>query len=201
MDTVGFLVAPEATAEAQRLQDEDLAELGYVMNCTRLWGYQPATVTGLFDLMGLANATDRFDLRRRGILVTACASAFGDAYCTLAWSRKLAELTDEETAAGVVTGTDDRLDPAERAMAAWARKVARAPNGTTAEDVQQLRDAGFTDPQIFTMTALVALRLAFSTVNDALGARPDRDLHDSTPAAVRDAVTFGRPVDEPPAGT
>ncbi|MDG6103718.1 hypothetical protein Daura_24635 [Dactylosporangium aurantiacum] len=195
MDTAGFLAAPEATTDAQRLLDEDLAELGYVMNCTRLWNYQPATVTGLFELMGVANAVDRFDLRQRGILVTAATSAFGDAYCTLAWGRKLAELTDERTAAGVVAGTDERLSPAERAMAGWARKVARAPNGTTAEDVQQLRDAGFTDPQIFTMTVLVALRLAFSTVNDALGAGPDRGLHDSTPAAVRDAVTFGRPVD------
>ncbi|MEV0136128.1 hypothetical protein AB0H83_47790 [Dactylosporangium sp. NPDC050688] len=195
MDTAGFLAAPEPTAEAQRMLDEDLAELGYAMNCTRLWGYQPATVTGLFDLMGLANATDRFDLRHRAILVTACTSAFGDAYCTLAWGSKLAELTDEETAAGVVAGTDDRLDAAERAAAGWARKVARSPNATTAEDVQQLRDAGFTDPQIFTMTVLVALRLAFTTVNDALGARPDRPLHDTTPAAVRDAVTFGRPAE------
>ena len=211
MDTAGFLAAPEATAEAQRMLDEDVAELGYAMNCTRLWGYQPATVTGLFDLMRMANTTanttasttasttadaaDRFDLRRRAILVTACTSAFGDAYCTLAWGSKLAELTDEETAAGVVAGTDDRLDAAERAAAGWARKVARDPNATTAEDVQQLRDAGFTDQQIFTMTVLVALRLAFTTVNDALGARPDRTLHDTTPAAVRDAVTFGRPAD------
>ncbi len=84
-------------------------------------------------------------------------------------------------------------------MADWARRVARTPNGTTAGDVQRLRDAGFTDAQIFTMTVFVALRLAFSTVNDALGMRPDRALHASTPAAVRDAVTFGRPVEDEPA--
>lgn len=38
----------------------------------------------------------------------------------------------------------------------------------------------------------VALRLAFSTVNDALGAHPDAELADEAPAAVRDAVTWGR---------
>jgi hypothetical protein len=31
-------------------------------------------------------------------------------------------------------------------------------------------------------------------VNDALGARPDRQLGDSVPAPVREAVTYGRPV-------
>ncbi|GAB3833278.1 hypothetical protein GCM10027610_026830 [Dactylosporangium cerinum] len=196
VDTIGFLVAPEATAAAQRMLDEDLAELGFVMNVSRLWGYQPATMQGLFDLIGQANATDRLSLRQRGILVVACASAAGDSYCALSWGGKLAGVSDAGTAAGVIAGTDDRLTDAERVMADWARKVARTPNATTAEDVQRLRDAGFTDSQVFTMTVFVALRLAFATVNDALGARPDRALHDTTPPAVREAITFGRPVDE-----
>jgi hypothetical protein len=42
----------------------------------------------------------------------------------------------------------------------------------------------------------VALRLAFSTVNDALDARPDRELGKSVPAGVREAVTWGRPLEE-----
>jgi hypothetical protein len=84
-------------------------------------------------------------------------------------------------------------------MAGWARKVARDPNATRAADVQALREAGFSDPQIFTITVFVALRLAFSTVNDALGVPPDAALRASTPNVVLDAVTFGRPVDDGPA--
>jgi len=48
------------------------------------------------------------------------------------------------------------------------------------------------------MTVYVALRVALSTVNDALGARPDAEYQTLAPAAVRDAVTFGRPIDESP---
>ena len=77
-------------------------------------------------------------------------------------------------------------------LAAWARRVALTPGAVTPADVDQLRDAGFDDPTIFAITLFVALRVAFSTVNDALGARPDRELVDLVPAAVRDAVTFGR---------
>ena len=66
-------------------------------------------------------------------------------------------------------------------MAAWARKVARDPNATTPADIQALRDAGLDDGQIFAITAFVALRLAFSTINDALGAQPDAELAQSLP--------------------
>ena len=84
-------------------------------------------------------------------------------------------------------------------MAAWARKVATNPNATTPADVQALRDTGLGDGQIFAITAYVALRLAFSTINDSLGAQPDAELAQSLPREVREAVTYGRPVAQPPA--
>ncbi|MEV7808667.1 hypothetical protein AB0O28_37515 [Microbispora sp. NPDC088329] len=195
-DRIGFLGVPDVTAEARRLFDEDIAEVGYVMGVSRLWAYHPATVTGLFALLRQVNAGDHLSLRQRSVLVTACASAFGDSYCSLVWGGRLAEASDARTAAGVLAGVDDGLSDSERATAAWARKVARDPNGTTAADVQELRDAGFDDAQIFAITVFVALRVAFSTVNDALGLRPDAPLRSTVPAAVRDAVTFGRPIDD-----
>jgi hypothetical protein len=57
MDKIGFLGVPEATAEVQRMFDEDAAELGYVMNVSRLWAYQPATVAGLFTLLAQVNCS------------------------------------------------------------------------------------------------------------------------------------------------
>ena len=94
----------------------------------------------------------------------------------------------------MLRGDDTPLDHAERALAGWARRLARDPNSTTAADVQALRAAGLDDAQIFAVSVFVALRIAFSTVNAALGAQADRQLGADTPAAVKDAVTFGRPV-------
>jgi len=70
------------------------------------------------------------------------------------------------------------------------------PNAITAADVDLLRAAGLTDQEIFDVTVFVAFRLAFSAVNDALGARPDWELAAAAPAAVRDAVSYGRTVSE-----
>jgi len=196
MSGTGFLGVPEPTAEAQRLFDDDVAELGYVMNTSRLWAYQPATLNGLFDLLREIISAQGLTLRQRGILVAACASTIGDSYCSLAWGSKLAKATDAQTASGVIRGDDDGLTTSERAMAGWARKVARDPNGTSDADVQALRDAGFGDDQIFAITVFVALRIAFSTINDALGARPDAAFRITAPEAVLDAVTFGRPIED-----
>ena len=52
------------------------------------------------------------------------------------------------------------------------------------------------DGEIFDVSAFIAFRMAFSTVNDALGAHADRELAAAAPAAIRDAVTYGRRVSE-----
>lgn len=190
---MAFIDPPAPGPDAQRLYDGDVDEVGYVMNLSRLWAHQPASFDALFALLDAAAGPAGLDRRRRGILVASCASVLGDSYCALAWGSRLAAASDADTAASVLRGGDDGLTDPERAMAGWARAVARDPNGTVRADVQVLRDTGFTDAEIFAITLFVALRLAFSTVNDALGARPDAALSAAAPAAVRAAVTFGRP--------
>jgi uncharacterized peroxidase-related enzyme len=192
--TGSFLKEPPASPQVQALYDEDLAESGSVRNVSRLWAHQPATLKQLFELMSQAFTPSGLTFRQRGILVTAAASALGDSYCSLAWGGKLGKASDAAFAVGVLTGSDTGLTDQEKAMAAWARKVARDPNATTPADIQALRDAGFDDGQIFALTAFVALRLAFSTINDSLGAEPDAQLAQSLPPDIRDAVTYGRPV-------
>jgi uncharacterized peroxidase-related enzyme len=190
--TGSFLEQPPITPQVQALYDEDLADSGYVWNVSRLWAHQPETVHLLFDLMSQAFKPSGLAFRQRGILVTAAASTLGDSYCSLAWGGKLAGATEPDLAAGVLKGRDGELSKQEKAMAAWARKIVKDPNATSPADVQALRDEGLDDEQIFAITAFVALRLAFSTINDALGAQPDSQLVESLPKEVVDAVSYGR---------
>lgn len=175
--------------------DEDLADAGFVMNVSRLWAYQPELITGLFDLMSRAIAMHEISFRRRGVIVAACASTLGDSYCSLAWGSKLASVSSDDVAAGVLTGGDAGLSDNERALAVWACKVAADPSATTHGDVQELRRVGYTDAQIFAITVFIGLRMTLSTVNDALGIGPDAEYGTMAPQPVRDAVAFGRAID------
>jgi uncharacterized peroxidase-related enzyme len=190
-----FLSEPAVSADVQAKYDADLTSYGFVMNLSHVWAHLPDAHTQLMDLLGLLGSA--FSMRERGILVTATASTIGDSYCSWAWGWKLSAAADAEVAAGVLSGTDAGLSPREQALAAWARRAARGPTATTQADVDALRDAGWTDEEVFRATAFVALRMAFSTVNAALGARPDAELATLAPPVVGELVTWGRPIEEP----
>jgi SAM-dependent methyltransferase/alkylhydroperoxidase family enzyme len=189
---IGFLEEPEVSDAARRIFDQDVEDHGFVMNVSRLWAYAPEVYESLFDLLGALTRLGSLSVRQRGILISAAASTLGDAYCSLAWGSRLADASSASFASNVLRGVDDGLDDSERALAAWARQVVSDPNGATKSNVDVLRSAGFSDVQIFAITAYIAGRLAFSTVNDALGAQPDRELAESVPSEIRDAVQYGR---------
>jgi SAM-dependent methyltransferase/alkylhydroperoxidase family enzyme len=193
---VGFLEGPVDSPAAQRLYDQDVEDHGFVMNASRLWAYAPEAHASLFSLLGTSTRLGSLSLRQRGILVAAAASTLGDSYCSLAWGSRLAEESSATIAGDVLRGMDNGLEDSEKALAAWARKVVSDPNGVTDSDIGELRNVGFSDVQIFAVTAYVAGRLAFSTVNDALGAQPDRELAAGVPREVRDAVEYGRPPEQ-----
>lgn len=191
----GFLSEPaELSTSARALYAEDVDDVGYVMNLSRAWAHDADTVQTLLGLARSVAAAAGLTPRDRGVLVLAMTSTMGDAYCSLMWGRRMSEWASEDVVTALLTGRDELLEPRERALAAWAREVVSDPNGVEVADVDALRIVGFDDAQILAITTFVALRLAFSTVNDALGARPDAALRTMTPAAVVDAVTFGRAI-------
>jgi uncharacterized peroxidase-related enzyme len=194
-----FLCTPPPSNANSALYSRDVADDGYVANFTRLWAWRPEVFDAFFSLRSLLTEQAKFSVRERAILVCATAANVGDSYCALAWGAQLASASSPVTAAAVLQREEAaELTVRERALAAWAGQVVRAPNATTAEDVEHLRAAGLTDGEIFDATVLVAFRLAFSTVNDALGACPDNQLAAAAPAAVRDAVAYGRSVSKHP---
>ena len=172
----------------------DVTSDGYVNNLTRVWCWRPDVLTSFQDLRTDLLAESSLSQRELAVMVAATAAARSDAYCALAWGSRLAELSDEATAAGVLQGSDSGLSEREAALAGWSRQVVQDPNATTEAQVGRLRDAGLSDQEIFEATTWIAFRLAFSTINDALGARPDPQLAEKAPRLVREAVTYGRPV-------
>lgn len=187
-----FLSEPEIDEHVQRMYDSDLELQGYVANLTRVWAYSPEALAVLSYVLKRATEAAGVDPGQRALLVTTAASALGDSYCSMAWGRKLAASSGDDRAARVVAGHDGDLVARDRALATWARRVVRDPSGTTSEHVDELRAAGLDDRQIFAITLFVALRVAFSTVNDALGAAPDVELVAKLSPALRAAVDFGR---------
>lgn len=187
-----FLTEPAPSEGQQKMYDDDLAEDGFVWDSSKLWGHQPGLDEGLSGLIKAAATAAGLSSREKAMLVIGQAATIGDSYCSYAWGRWLTEWEDPETALAALRHDETPFDERERALATWARAIAKDPNGVSHEDVQHLRDVGFDDPQILALTLYTALRLALSTTNDALGARPDAALADMLTPAIHDTITWGR---------
>jgi len=189
-----FLQTPPDSEGASRLYQQDVESRGHVMNLSRAWAWRPEVAESFLALRTLLTSDSSLGARERAVLVCSAASSLGDAYCSLAWGKMLAAASDGPTAAAVLRSPDEAdLTARERALADWARRVVADPNSTRAKDVDVLRAAGLSDKEIFEATVFVAFRLAFATVNDALGVSPDWQIAQAAPPEVREAVTYGRP--------
>lgn len=73
-------------------------------------------------------------------------------------------------AEGNLDGAD--LTRAERILLDYVKKVTEAAPRTTPEDVQALREAGWTEPQIAEAVYVTAMFAFFNRVADAFGISP-----------------------------
>jgi len=68
------------------------------------------------------------------------------------------------------------LGDAERGLLEYVAKVTEAAYRTTHEDVQRLRDLGWTEPQIAEAVYITAMFAFFNRVADAFGIAPQNYL-------------------------
>jgi uncharacterized peroxidase-related enzyme len=188
-----FLSEPTTDEAAAYLESDRIAS-GFTMNHERAWAWRPDIAEGFARLRRQLLQGSSLSGEETALLSCATAHALGDPSCSIAWGTRLATARGIEVASAVLHGANPpKASARESALRSWAAKIVDDPNEVTAEDVETLRTAGLSDREILEATVHVAFRLAFSTVNDALGALPDHQLVDSAPAEVRAAVSYGRP--------
>ena len=65
------------------------------------------------------------------------------------------------------------LPPADRALCAFAEKLTRRPQDSTAEDIDQLRQHGFDDRGLHDAVQIIGYFNYINRVADALGVEPE----------------------------
>ncbi|TWD79842.1 putative peroxidase-related enzyme [Kribbella amoyensis] len=178
--------------------DEDFFEqnrvaAGYVPNYVGTFAARPAVYEAWKQLNTAIRSS--MDLRRYELATLAAAAALRSSYCSLAHGKVLAEkfYSPDEVAALVSTPP---ADPVDRAVMAFARKVALAADRVTQADVDELRGVGLSDDDVLDVALAAAARCFFSKTLDATGTAPDAAFH-SLPTQLREALTVGRAVDAP----
>src|SRR4051794_35782983 len=150
------------------------------------WGYLPnyapafATRPDVAEAWNTLNNAVRghMDRRRFELATIAAARVYRSTYCLAAHSKFLRDACDDDVSMRAVAAdpAGSTLDAADRAVIAFATKVARDASSLTETDVKQLRDNGLSDPEIADVVFAVAARAFFTKALDGLGVQADAEL-------------------------
>jgi uncharacterized peroxidase-related enzyme len=188
----------EATGDAKKMYEENTEPSGEVPNYVKLFSHRPA-IYNAFGQLG-ASIKPNMDLRRYELVTVATALELESSYCALAHGQILSDkiLGVQQTALFVRDFGQTDLTPAEKAMVAYVRKMTRRSSSVTQEDVDELKQHGFSDAEILDIAAACALRCFFSKLLDAVGAVPDAS-YASMPDELKTVLTVGREIEKAPA--
>lgn len=184
---MAFISTPDPSAD---FLEENRSPAGHIPNFVTTFAARPDVFDAWKQLNGAIKAN--MDLRRYELATLAAATALKSSYCSLAHGQVLADnfFSDSEVAALVDKPAGD---PVDQAVMTFARKVALAADSITAEDVDELRTLGLSDPDILDVTLAAAARAFFSKTLDATGTRPD-SVFNALPDHMKEALTVGRPI-------
>jgi alkylhydroperoxidase family enzyme len=169
------------------------AAWGFIPNYAKVFCYRPEVMARWGRL--LAEIKRPMELRTFELVTFVAAHELRNTACTLAHGKALREFfTDGQIVAIAAGEFDGVLGEAEAALLRFARQVAKDASRITSGQVQALKDLGYSDAEIFDVTATAAGRAFFTKVLDALGVEPDAPFR-GLEAAFREPLAVGRPID------
>lgn len=194
MAFVSTVAAGDAEGDVREMYERQQAAWGFVPNYAKVFCHRPEVMARWGRL--LAEIKRPMEPRRFELVTFAAAQALRHTGCALAHGKALVAFIGETGVGALAKGQDcDAISRAERSMMDFARKVATDASRITSADVEDLREHGLSDAEIFDVAATAAGRAFFTKLLDGLGVQTETNLVTMKPDLV-EALTIGRPVDD-----
>ena len=164
----------EAEGDVRRIYDDDLERDGYISNTTLLYSLNPTAYTAMDPLFDAITA--QLTERRFELATIAAARVLRCRFCVSAHANEMlqSEIFDRAQLEAIVRDYRTAgLEAVEVAIMALAEKVALDAWRVTQEEVDELREHGLSDVEIFNVVLAAAARAMYSKSLDAMGAATD----------------------------
>ena len=186
-------IPPGESKDAVRdMYQRQQAAYGYVPNYAKVFCHRPDVMERWAKL--LAAIKRPVDSRRFELITFAAAHALRNSYCSLAHGNALTTFFDKDEVRSFANDESaGTLTKAELAMMRFARKVAIDASEISPADIDDLKQHGFSEEEIFDITATAAARSFFTKILDSLGAEPDVS-YLAMDQSLRRTLTVGRPI-------
>ncbi len=155
-------------------------KLGMVPNVLRAYAFDSAKLDAFAamynDLMLADSGLSKLEREMIAVVVSAINRCF---YCLVAHGAAVRQLSGDPVLGEmlVMNWRAADLDPRQVAMLGFAEKVTRASAEVSEADRQALRDAGFSDRDIFDITSVIGFFNMSNRVASAIDMRPNPEYH------------------------
>ncbi len=186
-------LAADAEGSVLEMYERQESAWGYVPDYAKVFCHRPEVMARWGRL--LAEIRRPTDTRFFELVTFAVAHELNNSSCSLAHGDALAKMIGKDDVIAIASGAPTKsLTEAERAVVAFAQKIARDASKITSSDVAVLREVhGYSDGKIFDIVAVAAARCFFVKILDALGSEPDVGFM-SINTNLRQTLTVGRPI-------
>lgn len=182
----------EAQGEVRAMYHRQQESWGYVPNYAKIFAERPEVLARWGRL--LAEIKRPMPKRRFELVTFAAALELRNTACSLQHGKVLTEFFTAKEVRDMREGKfGESLSDTEQAMFRFAQKVARDASRITSGEVDQLKQLGLDDDDIFDIVATVAGRAFFTKLLDGLGVETD-SVFMQLDEPFRQALSVGRPI-------
>ncbi len=172
---------------------KDQTRYGYVPNYSKVF----ANRTDVMDSWAHLQASIKTHLTTLDyeLIVLVTAIELRNSYCSLAHGKMLMEkyFSQQELQDIVHNQGRKTLTLRQQNMITLAKKVAGRADQITQTDIDQVKESGFSDEEVFDIVSAAAARCFFSKLNDSLGASPD-SIFEKFDDEFKKLFVVGRPI-------
>jgi uncharacterized peroxidase-related enzyme len=154
----------DAPAGTQRILDNVGAQLGFVPNMFKTIASNPTVLEAVTTLQGTMSRV--LDAKTRHSIALAVSEANGCDYCLAIHtyvSSKFGGMSSEDINLGRAGSS---VDPKRAAVARFAKRVVESRGQVSDADLEAVRDAGYTDPQILAIVTVAVQALLTNFINN-----------------------------------
>jgi uncharacterized peroxidase-related enzyme len=166
----------EVPDEVKELWALPLEKLGFVPNVLRVFALRPQHLLKWWDYYDeLLRGESGLTKTQREMIAVVVSSTNRCHYCIVSHSAALRKLTKDPALSDQIASdyTAADLEPRERAMLDFAVKLTKASADVTDADVDALREAGWTDEDIFDIAQVAAMFNFTNRLASGLGWEPN----------------------------
>jgi len=171
---------PELDADMQALFDKCVEKLGFVPNVLQAYSLRPRKLRNFAMLYNeLMLGESGLSKLEREMIAVVVSSANHCYYCLVAHGQAVRKLSgDPELGEMMVMNyRAAKLEPRQRAMLDFAWKLTKEPWTVGEEDRQALRDAGFSEEDVFDIADTVGFYNMSNRVASSVDMMPNREYH------------------------